>query len=339
MVAGFCSEWTFSAPLCTRIRKWLAAILASAAVLPAWGAEWKLVREFRTEHMVIETVHNAQRVFAGTRVSGIDVFSVSSEKLLPRIRLPRRPGVFTKLPASLFSLDLSTDGRFLAVASNHGKVLFYNPETLELARTLEFPGIDSLTALRFVDRESFIAGTLGGEVLRAGIDGKEHYRRPIEYDAVSRLALSPDGRRFAVATNASVIRVLETSSGEQQHELKGHKDAVYDVIFVDEHTLLSCGKDRRLLAWDLESGAGKELFYSDSYIHALAFNPLLGTIAFPGSNHQLVLMSWPKGEVRRFLFGHKAFIHSLRFSSDGTQLWSGGNDSMVRLWSNDAKLN
>ena len=337
-------EWFFNAvnvchPICRRIREGLAVMILLGMVLPGWGAEWKLQREFRTEHMVIETVHNAQRVFAGTRVSGIDVFSVSSEKLLSRIRLPQYSGVFSKLRASLFSLDLSGDGRFLAVASNHGKVLFYNPETLELARTLEFPGIDSLTAIRFVDDESFIAGTLGGEVLLAEIDGKVRYRRPVEYDAVNRLALSPDRSRFAVATYASVIRVFDTSGGDLLRELKGHKDAVYDLIFVEEHTLLSCGKDRRLLAWDLESGAGRELYYSDSYIHALAFSSVQGTIVFPADNHQLALMSWPRGEVFQTLSGHKAFVHSLRFSAAGTELWSGGNDSMVRLWSNESNLN
>ena len=161
-------EWFFNAvivchSICRRIREGLAVMILLGMVLPGWGAEWKLQREFRAEHMVIETVHNAQRVFAGTRVCGIDVFSEAYEKLLSRIRLPLYSGVFSKLRASLFSLDLSGDDRFLAVASNHGKVLFYNPETLELARTLEFPGIDSLTAIRFVDDESFIADTRSEE--------------------------------------------------------------------------------------------------------------------------------------------------------------------------------
>ncbi len=311
-------------------------LLASMSLLtmlafPAIANETNLLQEFRTHHMVIEALKVDNKIFAGVRTSRINVFDNSGKVDPSEILLPVQEGVWGPVPVSLFSMDVSPNKQILAVASNQGKLFLFQPSNNKLIKTLEYQGIDGLTAVRFVDDARFLMGTLGGEIVLSKIDGTIIYKNAIEYDAISRIAISPENEQYAVSSNASVIRVFEIESGELIQELKGHKDSVYDLVFIDEKTLISGGKDRRLLAWDIGLGTYRELYHSQSYIHSIALSKNLQIITFPVENHELGIMSWPSGKIIQRLKGHTAFVHSLRFVDEEKVLLSGGNDSRLRL--------
>jgi WD40 repeat protein len=103
---------------------------------------------------------------------------------------------------------------------------------------------------RFLDDERLLLGELA---LLALDEDREIFRRQLEYDPVYALAVSPRGRRVAVAFRSSRIQVLEAESGEMLHALEGHRDSVYDLGWLRENALVSGGKDKRVILWDLEA--------------------------------------------------------------------------------------
>ena len=59
--------------------------------------------------------------------------------------------------------------------------------------------------------------------------------------------------RLAVAFRSSRIQILDAESGETVQALEGHRDSVYDLEWLRETALVSGGKDKRILLWDLEA--------------------------------------------------------------------------------------
>lgn len=67
-------------------------------------------------------------------------------------------------------------------------------------------------------------------------------------------AVSPGARWLAAAGADRRITLIDLTTGTPRPELVGHADAVYCLLFLDDDTLLSAGKDRTVRRWDVRSG-------------------------------------------------------------------------------------
>lgn len=77
----------------------------------------------------------------------------------------------------------------------------------------------------------------------------------IREPAVSRIAVSPDGKTLAsTAAKDKTIKLWDTASGRLRGALTGHGDEAWDVAFTpDGKTLASSSKDGTIVVWDLET--------------------------------------------------------------------------------------
>ncbi len=70
--------------------------------------------------------------------------------------------------------------------------------------------------------------------------------------AVARF--SADGRYLAAAGSSKSIFLWEVSSGQLRAELKGHDGEIVELAFNDEEgSIISIGRDRRMIIWDISS--------------------------------------------------------------------------------------
>ena len=200
------------------------------------------------------------------------------------------------IPGSPVSLDLSGDGKTLAVATNFD-IQIYDPGNLEAA-LYKLEGHKTLSRVKF------------------NPDGR---------------LLASAGSSFD-----DTIRLWDmTKGGTELAVLTGHTEAIYSIDFSPDGSLLASGsRDNSLRVWDVKTG--KELFFSLNHnreVHSVAFSPDGATLASGGADGKIRLWDVQTKQEKKVLDGHTIQVDCLAFSPDGKLLASAGQyDTEIRLW-------
>ena len=168
------------------------------------------------------------------------------------------------------------------VARGGGPVVEYHFEAQNFRRDTAFLPDSRRILVAGADGTAIVDIASGREVGR--IDG-----------AHAPIAISPDGRTLAAATDVSrgvVIGLFDPTTGERGAVLGGHRERLVRLAFSpDGATLASASDDRLVMVWDVAGGQRRALYA-----------------------------------------GHAAGVNALAFSPDGNTLWSGGDDRAIFAW-------
>ena len=148
---------------------------------------------------------------------------------------------------------------------------------------------------------------------------------------VGDIAVSPDGRLLASASDDRTVKLWDTRSGRELRTLHGHQNHVRAVAFSPDGSLLASGGfDPYILITDPQSGrqlASLKLPPTDTL--DLAFSP---DGKYLLSAHGDMVRLW-EVESGRLLHRTKQQTASVAFSADGERfLTSDAGDNAVRLW-------
>lgn len=203
-------------------------------------------------------------------------------------------------------VDFHPDGHHLVSTGWDGTVRIWDPATGRQVRIFEEHRGIAVTAIYSPDGSRIAASYGDGSVhIRELSDGREVARfaadspEDLSPTLTRMLAFSPDGRRLAACSNASVrgqvlseVRVFDIATGRQVLTLTGHSAAVHVAVFSPDGSRIATGSnDMTAKLWD--SGTGQEVFT---------------------------------------LRGHTAGVLSVGFSPDGRSIVTGSIDKTVRVW-------
>ncbi|MCA1680356.1 MAG: WD40 repeat domain-containing protein, partial [Actinobacteria bacterium] len=156
-------------------------------------------------------------------------------------------------------------------------------------------------------------------------------------DLLNNVAISPDGRTLASASDDATIRLWDARTRKQLGApLTGHTDYVIGVTFSpDGRTLASASFDQTVRLWDVRTHKqlGAPLTGHTDDVNSVAFSPDGRTLASASTDKTVRL--WDvrtRTQLGASLTGHTSFVLSVAFSPDGRTLASGGADKVVRLW-------
>ena len=154
------------------------------------------------------------------------------------------------------------------------------------------------------------------------------------FDAVTSLAVAPDGTRIAAGTVAGEVLVWRVADRALLLAVRGHTGVVNDVAFsADGRTVASGSNDGTIRLWDADAGRLlTELAAHTGAVHGVACSADGKTVVSGGEDRMVRLWDAGSGRCLAVLAGHTGIIDSVACSADGNTVVSGGEDAMVRLW-------
>lgn len=256
---------------------------------------------------------------------------------------------FVGQASTLTALAYLPNGQLLSTGQNATCFAWKTDPEWRLTRTIGSADdaetfTDRVTALDFSPDGTWLA-TGGGEPSRSGelkvwnvADGTLVKAIPDAHsDTIFGLEFSPDGKQLATGAADRFAKIFDIESGKLVRSFEGHTHHVLGVTWrADGRLLATSGADNAIKVWNVKTGEQSRTI--------AGFGKEVTGIRFLADGDNLVASSGDKsvqmknaangGNVRSFA-GSNDFLYSVGASADGKMIAAGGQDSVLRLWTDN----
>ncbi|XP_044531379.1 jouberin [Gracilinanus agilis] len=158
-----------------------------------------------------------------------------------------------------------------------------------------------------------------------------------------RVNFSQNGRMLAAACaghDGYPVILYEIPSGQYLKEFCGHLNIVYDLCWAkDDQHLLTASSDSTVRMWKIENQgtAAVKVFPHPSFVYTAKFHPVADYLVVTGC-YDSVIRVWSvkvkevHGQLLQEFDGHKSFINSLCFDTEGLHMFSGDSSGLIIVW-------
>lgn len=167
-----------------------------------------------------------------------------------------------------------------------------------------------------------------------GIDGKELFR--LQHGAcVNKARWSPEGSRILTASDNGNAAIWDASTGLEIHQLRGHRDQVFDAKFdATGDRVVSGSNDMEIRIWNAASGEPERILIGHhAAITAVEFSPDGKYVLSCADEAPVILWDSRTGEK---LFSteeiHRKVVRVAKFSKDGRRFATAGDDTTILIW-------
>ena len=151
------------------------------------------------------------------------------------------------------------------------------------------------------------------------------------------LEFSLDGKTLACSYWGDGVRLWDIARKSSKNPLEANQSKTFHSVGVSAsgEIISTSFHGNTVKVWNIEKGEMNVELINPNKLHrrgAVAFEPICGMLAISdsvGTIHVWDMQHWTK--LHTFI-GHTDWIHSMRFSQDGTLLASASKDLTARLW-------
>lgn len=151
---------------------------------------------------------------------------------------------------------------------------------------------------------------------------------------VTGVAMTPDGRTVAAATDDHRVLVWDAVTGELKTTFEGHADWVRSLAFSHDGQILASGAaDRCLCLWHVQDKRRLiELPACQGAIAAVSFHPNNQQVAVVGFSKGLWIVNTSTAQVNQQLVCPCSDVRTVAFSRDGARMAVAGRNGKIRVW-------
>jgi len=239
------------------------------------------------------------------------------------------------------SLAFGGDGQYLAVGTAEGNIFLLDVENGSVLRELSFHNKE-VSALIFDSKDALlVSGSRDKNIVFWDVQSGARLH-VIENTglAVTGLAVSPDDGLLAACGDKKELYCWDFPSGHFRGKLKGHKkDAIFVAFSKLGDQLMSVGKDRKMIFWDIASLQSHRV--SEIAVQTINYSGIDVTAATCSQDRQVIAVAvqehalekggrgmtfersiayydWKTGSLLKVITGNQKDINSIRLTPQST---------------------
>ena len=253
--------------------------------------------------------------------------------------------------AAVTAVAFTPAGHLISTAADNKAIVWNTNPEWGLERAIGGFGkpdlADRVTALAF-SRDGTKLATGSGEPSRSGQlkiwsvkDGSliKEIAEP-HSDSILGLEFSPDDSLIASCGADRFVKIFEAESGKFVRSFEGHSHHVLGVSWqADGRVLASAGADNVIKVWDVRTGDQKRTItgFKKEVTDIVFVADGTNIVASCGDRNVHMKRTDNGGNVRTFS-GSGDFVYSVGASGDGKIIVAGGQDSVLRIWTDVGKV-
>ena len=180
-------------------------------------------------------------------MGGQKIYTASDSVVTVTVRGDSEGNTMVSLPGGVTAMELSNDGRLLAIGCEQGQILIF--ETEGLTKVHQLKGASGINALDFslTGSRLVVAGRRGAVSVWAVPTCKKIRDLTGHRETVNDVAFLDGGEQVMTVANDKTLRVWSVGTGREQFSINIENDDPYDFLLMDDgRTLLVSGKKKNL---------------------------------------------------------------------------------------------
>ena len=297
-----------------------------------FSKEIKPIFTLTSQGAVRDFVIDGDRLYAGNNRGTVDIFDLSSRKMIDQIRIEPYLSIRGEyiLPIIL-SVDRYNGKTLIVSVARNGfrNVWVHNGKYLKNIVTPEDEIV--VTEARFVDDDKIMFGTLGYEMILYDTgDNYQAYSKHVEQSSFSDVAFSQDKTTMATASESGEVTLMDVGTSDVLQVFKSENvDKIYRIAYRNG-TVITGGQDRRVGVY--QKNAKAYHIKSDFLVYCVGLSPSAKIGVYSsGMKNDLQLFDVSSGRKTDRLVGHFATLNSIQFVNENI-LVSAGDEPTIFIW-------
>jgi len=283
----------------------------------------------KTSSPIVDFVIHKDSVWAGTS-EGEALEITTKGKIVSKIVLPTIKNSWDEKKAQkVMSIDLSPDGKMVALAGEDGYL--YTSREGKITKT-SYSTKTVIKKIAFISDTRILVALLSNEVVFFDLQANKTLKTLSGGTSpLSDMALSADHKIAAIAGEAGIIRVIDTTEMKMIRTIHGgNVDNIYKLDF-QNNKIATAGQDRRAIVYSVD-GKTYDRYDGTFLIYTVALSPSgVKLAASLDENNIITIFDIAKRQKIVTAKGHSATLNKIVFI-DEKRFVSCADENKILFW-------